>query len=106
MTARALLRFAARLGIAAAVLAFAVFVGVQYVRIIERNLAYAAEIRDVRRDIADLEQKHGEQLRTIARLSDPRGAIPEIHDRLHLVGDREAIIYLKRPDGGQDADDR
>jgi len=34
--------------------------------------------------------------REIRRLSDPRGAVPEIHDRLHLVGDKEAIIYLKR----------
>jgi hypothetical protein len=32
----------------------------------------------------------------IKRLSDARGAVPEIHDRLHLVGDHEAIIYVKR----------
>ena len=108
MTARAL---AARRGAVRhprhRVLAFAVFVAVQYARIIERNVAYAGQIRDVQRDIAE---PRAEARRAAAhdpaRLSDPRGAIPEIHDRLHLVGDHEAIIYLKRPDGGQDADDR
>jgi hypothetical protein len=33
-------------------------------------------------------------------LSDPRGSIPEIHDRLHMVGPHEEIIYLKRHDAG------
>ena len=27
--------------------------------------------------------------------SDPRGAIPEIHDKLRLVGKREEIIYVR-----------
>ncbi|GAC1423029.1 MAG: hypothetical protein NVSMB5_16720 [Candidatus Velthaea sp.] len=51
-------------------------------------------------DVHMLQVKRIEQERTIRRLSDPRGAIPEIHDKLHLVGDREAIIYLKKRGDG------
>jgi hypothetical protein len=77
---------------------FVVLVVVQYVRIVQRNLAYVQQVRDVERDVAALQLKRDDQLRQIVRLSDPRGAIPEIHDRLHLVGDGEAIIYLRRHD--------
>jgi hypothetical protein len=79
---------------------FAVLIGVQYARIIERNVGYVQQVRDVERDVAALQTKRAEQLRKIKRLSDPSGSIPDIHDRLHLVGDHEAIIYLKRHDGG------
>lgn len=99
MTLRPLVRVGARLGVAAVGVTVFALVSVQYARIIERNIAYAQQVRDVQRDIADLERKRDVQLREIRRLSDPQGAIPEIHDRLHLVGDREAIIYLKRRDG-------
>lgn len=99
MKARALIRPCARLGIAGVVLTLVVLVTVQYARIIERNVAYAHQVADVRGDIESLQHKREEQLRTIRRLNDPRGALPEIHDRLHLVGDHEAIIYLKRPGG-------
>jgi hypothetical protein len=93
------------LGCAAIVGTFAVLIGVQYARIIERNLAYVQQVHDVERDVAALQVKRDEQLRRIVRLSDPQGAIPEIHDRLHLVGDHEAIIYLKRHDDlGADGD--
>jgi hypothetical protein len=95
-----LLRLLARLGIAAIGSTFAVLIGVQYARIIERNVAYVQQVHQVESDVGALETKRAEQLRLIRRLSDPRGAIPEIHDRLHLVGDHEAIIYLKRHDGG------
>jgi hypothetical protein len=73
-------------------------IAAQYAHIIHRNVSYILQVRDVQRDIAALERKRIDQQREIARLSDPQGAIPEIHDRLHLVGDHEEIIYLKRPD--------
>jgi hypothetical protein len=91
---RALTRIAA---LAVACVVFAL-VAVQFARIVERNLSYARAVEDVTRDIASLERKRAEQRREIQRLSDPEGAIPEIHDRLHLVGDHEAIIYLNRHD--------
>jgi hypothetical protein len=95
-----LLRLLARLGIAAIGGTFAVLIGVQYARIVERNVAYIHQVHEVESDVTALEQKRDEQLRQIRRLTDPTGAIPEIHDRLHMVGDHEAIIYLKRHDGG------
>jgi hypothetical protein len=92
---RAALRLGARAGVVLFIGALALMFVAQYVHIIHRNVAYALELRDVQRDIAVLEKKRIGQQREIARLSDPEGAIPEIHDRLHLVGDHEAIIYLK-----------
>jgi len=95
--ARPLLRFSARVGIVAVAGTVFALITVQYVRIVERNLWYAHEVAQVQRDVAALERKRDEQLREIRRLSDPEGAIPEIHDRLHLVGSHEAIIYVARP---------
>jgi hypothetical protein len=95
-----LLRTLARLGVVGIGGTFAILIGVQYARIVERNVAYMQQVHDVELDVSALEAKRDEQLRQIVRLSDPQGAIPEIHDRLHLVGDHEAIIYLKRHDAG------
>jgi hypothetical protein len=94
------LRSLMRVGVVAIGGTFAVLIGVQYARIIERNVAYVQEVHQVESDVTALKAKRAEQLREIARLQDPAGAIPEIHDRLHLVGDHEAIIYLKRRDAG------
>jgi hypothetical protein len=95
MNAAMLLRVSARIGVVCVALVFVTLIGVQYARLINRNLALAHELRDVERDVAQLKVKRAQQQRDIDRLSDPHGAIPEIHDRLHLVGDHEAIIYLK-----------
>ena len=94
------LRSLTRVGVVAIGATFAVLIGVQYARIIERNVAYVQEVHQVESDITGLEAKRAEQMRLIQRLQDPAGAIPEIHDRLRLVGDHEAIIYLKRRDNG------
>jgi cell division protein FtsB len=96
--ARELLRLAARFGAIAVGGVAAVMIAAQYAHIVHRNISYALQLRDVQNEIATLQQKRSAQQREIARLSDPEGAIPEIHDRLHLVGDHEAIIYLKRHD--------
>jgi hypothetical protein len=95
MTARTLLRLTSRIGVVSVVLVVLSLIAVQYARVIGRNVAMAAELRAVDGDLTSLRAKRAHQLREIARLSDPRGAIPEIHDRLHLVGGKEAIIYLK-----------
>jgi cell division protein FtsB len=70
-------------------------VGVQYAHVIGRNVALARELHSVEHDIVSLRAKEIQQKQQIRRLSDPRGAIPEIHGRLHLVRDKEAIIYLE-----------
>jgi hypothetical protein len=95
MTVRTLLRLASRIGVVSVVLVVLSLIAVQYARMIGRNLAMAHQLRAVDTDLAALRTKRAQQLREIARLSDPHGAIPEIHDRLHLVGDKEALIYLK-----------
>jgi hypothetical protein len=92
------LRLGARIGVVLIGGVVALMIAAQYVHIVQRNVAYMMQLRDVQNDIATLEAKRIAQQREIARLSDPEGAIPEIHDRLHLVGDHEAIIYLKRHD--------
>jgi hypothetical protein len=91
-----MLRTLARLGILGVTCTVVALIAVQYGRIVERNFSYAGRLSQVQSDVTALERKRDDQLREIRRLSDPQGAIPEIHDRLHLVGDREAIIYLNR----------
>ncbi len=90
------MRTIGRLGIIVVALIVFSVIGLQYARVIGRNIALARELHGVQADVAALKTKRRQQDREIRRLSDPRGAIPEIHDRLHLVGDREAIIYLKQ----------
>jgi hypothetical protein len=90
-----LFRYLGRIGVVCVALVVVSLIGVQYARVIGRNVALARQVRDVQGDIVSLRAHRAHQQREIGRLSDPRGAIPEIHDRLHLVGDKEAIIYLK-----------
>jgi cell division protein FtsB len=90
------LRLLGRIVIVAIVGAFVAVVGLQYSRIIAKNMAMAGQLAAAQSDIRSLEAKRAEQEQRIRRLSDPAGAVPEIHDKLHLVGDREAIIYLKQ----------
>lgn len=92
-----LLRGLARIGVLGVTCTVVALIAVQYARIVEKNVGYARELTEVHRDVDALERKREAQLREIARLSDPQGAIPEIHDRLHLVGSHEAIIYVARP---------
>jgi hypothetical protein len=88
-------RLVGRIGVVAVALVLLSLVAAQYARVIARNVALARELHEVQQDVVALREKRGRQLHEISRLSDPRGAIPEVHDRLHLVGDHEAIIYLK-----------
>ncbi|GAC1403740.1 MAG: hypothetical protein NVSMB64_05890 [Candidatus Velthaea sp.] len=97
---RPVLRLVGRIGVVCVAVSFISLVGLQYARIIGKNVALAQELHGVDVDVHMLQAKRIEQERTIRRLSDPRGAIPEIHDKLHLVGDHEAIIYLKKHGDG------
>ncbi len=97
MTPRAAVRLGARFGVLAVGAVVGLMIAAQFAHVVHRNVSYVLQLRGVNDDIAALERKRIEQQREIARLSDPQGAIPFIHDRLHMVGDREEIIYLKRP---------
>jgi hypothetical protein len=79
---------------------FAMVVVVQYVRIIDRNIVVAGQVRDQEAAIHQLQTATDEQQRHIARLERSGGAIPEIHDRLHLVASNEAIVYMRHDGDG------
>jgi cell division protein FtsB len=96
MHGSALVRVLGRIGVVCVALIVLSLIGVQYAHVIGRNVALAHQLHGVEHYIVTLQARRAQQKREIERLSDPRGAIPEIHDRLHLVGDKEAIIYLKR----------
>jgi hypothetical protein len=91
-----LFRYLGRVGIVSVALVVMSLIGVQYARVIGRNVALANDVRAVQNDVVALRVHRAQQRRELSRLTDPHGAVPEIHDRLHLVGDDEAIIYLKR----------
>jgi hypothetical protein len=93
---RGVLRLLGRLTIASVVLVVAGFVALQFVHIIDKNIALAHELSTVTNDVAILRARRAHERAAIVRLSDPRGAIPEIHDRLRLAAPREAIVYLKK----------
>jgi cell division protein FtsB len=94
------LRVLSRMVVIGIVGAFVTVVGLQYSRIIGKNVTMAGALAAAQNDVSALQAKRAEQDRQIRRLSDPAGAIPEIHDKLHLVRDGEAIIYLKKHDAG------
>ncbi len=94
------LRLLSRIAVVALVGAFITVVGLQYARIIGKNIGMADQLAAAQNDIRMLQAKRAEQDQRIRRLSDPAGAIPEIHDKLHLVRDHEALIYLNRHDNG------
>jgi cell division protein FtsB len=96
--ARFAMRLLGRLTVLAVVGTFAVIFGLQYARIIGKNVEISNQYTAAQNDVRVLEAKRARADRQIRRLSDPAGAIPEIHDKLHLVGDHEAIIYLKNHD--------
>lgn len=70
-------------------------IALQYARIVHRNIVLAHALGVVQGDVARLGVERDRREATIKRLEDPRGAIPEIHDRLHLTMPNEAIIYLR-----------
>lgn len=94
------LRLLGRTVIIALVGGFMTVVGLQYVRIMEKNVALADRLAQAQNDVRALQAKRADAEQHIRRLSDPAGAIPEIHDKLHLVRDNEAIIYLKKHGDG------
>ncbi|MDQ6931010.1 MAG: hypothetical protein M3126_10140 [Candidatus Eremiobacteraeota bacterium] len=91
------LRLFSRLAVATMSLIVFALVGIQFAHIIDRNVAMGDSLHDVQSDVRVLHMRKLEQERELRRLSDPTGSIPEIHDRLHLVGPHETIIYLKAP---------
>jgi len=90
-----ILRLVGRVVMVGAGLVVVAMIVMQYERIIARNLALSHALSSTRAEISSLRVKERKQARTIDRLSDPHGVIPEIHERLHVVAPHEELIYLK-----------
>jgi len=93
---RARFRLFTRVGTTLVCVTVFALVIVQYAHVLGRNVAMLRSLHSLQSDVKTLQARKRSQNREIKRLSDPAGAIPEIHDRLHLVGPRETIIYLRR----------
>ena len=90
-----ILAWIGRMMLAVVFAGFIVLVATQFTHMIARNVAATRDLREIERDVIALRSKQADLENEIRRLADPRGAVPEIHDRLHLTGPNEAIIYLK-----------
>jgi len=75
----------------------ATLVSIQFAHVVSENVAMARSLSAVQKDLSVLARRRHSEQREIRRLMDPQGAVPEIHDRLHLVGPNETIIYVKPP---------
>nr|MDQ2664205.1 hypothetical protein [Candidatus Eremiobacteraeota bacterium] len=67
----------------------------QYGRIVNENVALSHSLSAVRKDVRSLQDRKRQDQDEIRRLRDPSGAIPDIHDRLHLVRPNEVLIYVR-----------
>jgi hypothetical protein len=92
-----ILRLFSRLTLGLVAVVFFTLVSIQFARIVNENVAMADSLSSVQQDVSALRRHKREEERELRRLLDPQGAIPEIHDRLHLVRANEAIIYVKAP---------
>lgn len=89
-----MLRLAGRITVMlVAVLLFSL-AGIQFARLIDQNIAMAHELSATQTDIGALKIRRERQLRELRRLRDPEGAIPDIHERLRLVGPKEEMIFV------------
>ncbi len=88
-------RLAGRLALALVVVAVLGVIAMQFEGIVAKNIAVARELSEMRADVIALHAREKQQRATIARLGSARGAVPEIHEKLRLVGPREEIIYLR-----------
>jgi hypothetical protein len=94
-SAAGLVRFFSRLLVGIVAVVVFTLVSIQFARIVNENVAMAHSLYDVQHDVLTLREHRREDERELRRLLDPQGAIPEIHDRLHLVRPNEGIIYVK-----------
>lgn len=92
-----LLRAIVAAGAAAVTLGLLALIVVQCAKLLERNISLSRELAVLQGETADLQQKESAQKRMIARLRDPSGAIPEIHQRLRVVRSDETLIYVQAP---------
>jgi cell division protein FtsB len=88
-------RFLGRVAATGVALLLFAMIAVQMARVIRQNLGLKTELSQTQDEIAHLQARRAWQVEQLRRLQDPEGAVPEIHDRLHLVRPNEAIVFLK-----------
>jgi cell division protein FtsB len=86
-----------RLAFGLLLLVVTTLVSIQFARIVHENIAMSRSLTSVEQDVRELRVRRREQAHEIRRLMDPQGAVPAIHEQLHLVRPDETIIYVKRP---------
>ncbi len=91
----AIVRLAGRIALALVVVAVLGVIGMQFEGIVAKNVAIAHELSAARTGVDALRAREARQRATIVRLGSARGAVPEIHQKLQLVGPHEEIIYLR-----------
>ena len=92
---RGRLRVGSRIAIALGAMAMLVLVAMQVEVVVAKNVAIVRDLRDTQDDIAALRRREREQEHALFRLRDARGAIPEIHDKLRLVGPHEELFSVR-----------
>ncbi|MGP6158228.1 MAG: hypothetical protein ACLPYS_12120 [Vulcanimicrobiaceae bacterium] len=95
------IRLGGRVALAVVALAVLAVICLQFARVGARNLAVWRDLSSERAEVADLRERERRQELTIRRLSDRRGAIPEIHEKLQLVGPHEELIFVRHAASGQ-----
>ncbi|MHB8152240.1 MAG: hypothetical protein ACYDGW_05645 [Vulcanimicrobiaceae bacterium] len=90
-----LLRLVGRTGTFLLALLLMALIGVQFVRVVDENVILLHRLAVAKASVRALQERRAAQLREIARLSSPQGAIPEIHARLRMVGPHERLIFVK-----------
>ncbi len=93
--AAGVVRFFSRLIFGLVAVVVFTLVSIQFARIVNENIAMARSLSSVEQDVDALRRHKRQEERELRRLLDPEGAVPDIHDRLHLVRPNEAIIYIK-----------
>jgi ABC-type protease/lipase transport system fused ATPase/permease subunit len=88
-------RFAGRLALLGIVATVVAVIAMQLEGIVAKNVALSRELAASRSDIETFRSVTRAQRQTIVRLSDPHGAVPEIHEKLRLVGPHEELIYVR-----------
>ncbi len=82
---------------------FVVVMGVQSARVIERNISVSRQVAQEDQQIQSLQEQKNIELRAIARLQRPDGAVPEIHNRLKYAQDNEAVVFVRHAGDGANA---
>ncbi|MHB8147738.1 MAG: hypothetical protein ACYDGM_10835 [Vulcanimicrobiaceae bacterium] len=88
------LRLAGRITVMLVAMLLFSLAGIQFARLIDQNIAMAHQLGATHADITALQLRRERQLRELRRLQDPKGAVPDIHERLRLVGPKEEMIFV------------